>query len=332
MAAPEPVIATDEIIATEDENKVFDEDKVEQLEVSKEDVTSSASSSFDFELVDVSRYYEFCARQKTDVIYLLGDSECGKTTFEAVLYGLFCDGVNQDILFAGSRTLTAFERRRQAVAAVGDEVKQEAIMPRTRRSRVSNTSIFLHMEICKAEDMERKKHILLSDIPGEDYEGCSKDQDMIEQKLPLIENATHIVVVIEAGKLMNLKTRNFAVMRANHFLMRLKNSGRYHEKVCVDIVVSKCDTIPTDVDKRSFVNTICEQINPYGFQMEFFWIESMSGLSPKFSKSTDIMSFFKYLVEDHKEEEPMPIHMDEITSGLSDNCNLLWRRWGNGRA
>lgn len=327
MSTKELAVPTDEM-DTEyvDEQDIFTEDKVDGLEMA--DGVSEAESFLYGELLDASWYYEFKSRQDTDIIYVLGDSDSGKTTFEAVIYGLLHDQVDDNLLFAGSKTLMGFETRRRYIVSGDEDPIYHIKMERTRRD--GSNRIFLHLDLYSLQN-DGRKTILLPDVPGEDYVSCSQKKEQISERLPLIEYASHIVLLLDAEKLVEAKEKDGVFMRACYFLQMLRAANRYRKDAIVDIVVSKADILAKASGGEDLVRNIPEEFATYekDFKIKYFCIEAQNAIWHEFKGSEDVMIFFKYLVGDLEHTKCVTVDYDDMEKGMSDNCNLLRRRWYN---
>ena len=306
---------------------VFQDDKIQQLEVSEDNISKSPDPFID-DLLTGNDLYELSSREATTIIYVLGDIGSGKTTLETVIYGLFCEKIHEEWLFAGSKTINAYERRRQYISAKSGKTGVD--MPRT--SAHESPRVFLHMELFHRL-LACRKNVLFTDISGEVYQACAKKCDMIEAKLPLIDYADHILLLLDAKKLIRKEEQGGVVLRAVSFLRMLKASKLYSKHMKIDVVVSKCDEIvkSDDGDKEYPYRIESEFVAVAdAFDLKYHWIEAQNTEQREdYEHTTDVMDFLKYLLKNSHDDE---IHVDRgaIKAELSDECNLLRGKWANG--
>ena len=214
----------EEVLSPEaDAQDVFQDDKVQQLEISEENIAKSPDPFID-DLLTRNDFYEMSSREATTIVYVLGDIGSGKTTLETVFYGMFYKKVQQEWLFAGSKTINAYEWRRQYISAKSGKTGID--MPRTWSNE--SPHVFLHIELFNRLS-GRRNHVFFAEISGEDYQACAKRRDMIKDRLPLIEYADHILLLLDAKKLLRKEEQGSVVLRAVSFLRMLKASEFYSE-------------------------------------------------------------------------------------------------------
>ena len=312
-----------------EEQDVFRDDKVEKLELSEEG--SEDEQPYTDGLLSENEVYELSSRQKTEIIYVLGGVKSGKTTFETVLYGIFHNEIDDEWWFAGSDTIPAFEVRRQAVSIKGKSDEPIIHMPRTWQS--NGHQVFLHMNLFHVTTGKRK-HVLFSDVSGEDYEVCRSNADELEKRLPLIRLASHILIFLDSERLLKEETRESTVMSAVSFLRTLGNRFPESRGTVVDIVVSKADLINREGNGESNQDYIYNIKNRFkasekDFEMQYHWIEAKNIKELENpAHSTDTKTFLKYVLDEEK-VGLRDIDRKRIEQGFRDEQNLLRRRWSN---
>lgn len=327
---------TDEVLTSEDNEEintdekadVFSDDRPDNFKIDVEE--QGEQGVFSDGLLDENDAYELTASQDTDIIYILGGAKSGKTTFETVVYGIFHNGIDQDWCFADSKTLLAFEGRRKSVI-IKDAGHNEG-MPRTWSS--DGHHVFLHLELADFHTGKRR-HILLSDISGEDYKECAKSGKEIEKRLPGIKSAKHILIFLDAKLLMDKKRQQGVIVEAVSFLNLFKSQFPDVTDAVIDIVVSKADLIPngTETEDKEFPYAIAERftrLEQY-FNIRYYWIETknLERLVDK-EHSSDAMSFFKeLLIPRQYESKGRKLECGDLGLEMKDECNLLRGRWIN---
>lgn len=308
-----------------DKQDVFQDDKIEQLEVSKDNIAKSPDPFTD-DLLTRDDIYDLSSRETTTIIYVLGDIGSGKTTLETVIYGMFLKEPHEELLFAGSKTINAYEWRRQYISIKSGMA--DIAMPRTLAS--DSPHVFLHMELFNRLSAHRQ-HILFTDISGEDYQACARKGDMIQSKLPLIRYANHILLLLDAKKLIQKEEQARVVMEAVSFLRMLKASELYSRRTKIDIVVSKCDEIiKSENGDKEFPYRVESEFQAIadGFDMNYFWIEAKNTQQRIDPKSMDVLELLRYLLQSNKDGEIL-VNREIIEADLTEECNLLRGRWAN---
>ena len=111
----------------------------------------------------------------------------------------------------------------------------------------------------------------------------------------------------------------------------LRASRKFRNDAIIDLVVSKCDIL-TGVDGgKELVQSIPREFVEYAgdFTLKYSCIEAQNGIETEYDSSEDVMTFFQYLVRDLEDAECVTVDYDNLEKGMTDNCNLLRRRWGN---
>jgi len=138
---------------------------------------------------------EIASDKRTTVIVLAGNVRSGKSTILASLYERFGRGPVGGQLFAGSRTLSGFERlcHRGRVGS-GSDI---AGMEHTPRDALP----WLHLRIRRRGDAENARDLLLGDFSGEHFADLLAGR-RAPADLPFLRRADHVALVLDG--------RNFA--------------------------------------------------------------------------------------------------------------------------
>lgn len=177
---------------------------------------------------------EIMRQVPTRVVVIGGTQDSGKTTLIGSIYERLRAGSFENIRFAGSRTLLAFER----VAYPGRQESGLAAPDTERTSKAQGCQI-AHLAIGTAAC---RCHLLLADMSGEWYENMRDHQDATEN-MKIIGRADHFSLLIDGERLADLRQRHQAFDDADTVLRRLLEAHLLSSNSLVTIVFSKWDII-----------------------------------------------------------------------------------------
>ena len=146
--------------------------------------------------------YQIAASEKTQMFVIIGATGSGKTTLVTSIYHLLLSGSNiTDFLFAGSNTLSAFEKR--AFSLRTSSMQSHGEMMRTQRGSVDS---FLHLRV-KLTHTDEIRNLLFSDFSGEDFESVLANTDAATNEFGFIKAARHLIFLLDGEKIASKKYR-----------------------------------------------------------------------------------------------------------------------------
>lgn len=173
----------------------------------------------------------------------LGDRGSGKTTLTARLYERQ-RLVGEDVLFAGSWTLLAFEalaygRRLEATGRPA---------PPDPPAREGDERQIYHLALGHGVD---RRHLLLSDLPGEVFRALADNQIALSS-IPLVRRADKLALIIDGACLRDPVRRASVSTRLHQLLERLAADSLPHPGSELALVVTKWDLIAEDPDTLAY--------------------------------------------------------------------------------
>ena len=234
--------------------------------------------------------------RRTQLIVVAGAVGAGKTTLIAALFHLFQRGPFAGYFFAGSDTLIGFDRRCYLARIASGRSN-----PDTDRTRPGEESQLLHLRVRKQGLLAPAKDILLSDLSGEDYREA---KDSVEEckRLPLLKRADHFVLLIDAGQLAQLDSRQRVRNEATALLGTCLDAGQIGNFTYVDVLLSKWDLVNTgDSETVSFIEEL-ERLLEQQFARRVGRFRSTriaARPSPRYSLGHGLDRVFPSWVEDH---------------------------------
>jgi hypothetical protein len=174
------------------------------------------------------------AANLTRVILVAGEADTGKTTLLASLYEKFNERPFAGYLFAGSESLTGWERRCHLSRIASGNVK-----PDTGRT-IGITQSLLHLRVRKATD--RPQDMLFGDISGELFR-IVRDSTEECKRLAIIKRADSFVLLIDGKNLSDPSQRHSAFHSARALLRSCLDAYMLDNTSLVDVVYSKYDLI-----------------------------------------------------------------------------------------
>lgn len=188
------------------------------------------------EELQLENLHSITFRYPTKRIFVIGDSESGKTTLLVRLYNSFQQGPFENFMFAGSNTILGFERRIHKSKLESNEIEE-----RTDKTSSPQFS-FLHLAVKHKYFHNPATHLLLSDISGERLK-LARDASSEMKELNMLTNADFIIIVIDGEKIKDKKTRMGAIVRSETFLRQALDDRMISPKQKIRIVLSKWDLV-----------------------------------------------------------------------------------------
>lgn len=291
------------------------QDSVEQGEMDSDNYRLKYSGN----ALNEEELYNLSARKHTRIIYILGPVGCGKTTFETMLYNCFLRNIDDELIFAGSETLLAYEERLNNHRVISNNNE-----PTMERTKVKEKRCFLHLDLLSKHE-EKLRTVVFSDVSGEIFESCLANRVNLEENLANLDIAYRTVLFLDGSLLIRKEERHKAVSQVRTFLQTLKSSRLYHDKHKIDIVISKNDMIYDKLkDKEdSYIDGIENMfmdLKEY-FDMNFMRIEAKNGEKIKdIENSEKLLDVLKYWLRDYEEtNDIMPVRSEKTI--LSNEFN-----------
>lgn len=192
------------------------------------------------------------------VIVLAGAADAGKTTLVGTIMRLFHKGGIDDYIFAGSRTLPAFERR-----IFDSYVTSGRSVPTTQHTVSSLDDIrFLHLAVRKRTLDEHTIDLLFTDISGENFRQARDSTDECK-KLWVLRRADFFALLLDGGRIANPTQRHATKTDGMMLLRRCIEANMLGKSSYVDILFSRMDLIESSSERTraiSFIEEIKSEI------------------------------------------------------------------------
>lgn len=237
----------------------MDEKNIERDSESIEENEESTSTVVQLPLgveLSAEETYEISASEKTHFFVIIGSTGSGKTTLVTSIYHLFLSGkYKTKYLFAGSKTLAAFEKRAFYLRTTSQN--NQVLM---RRTPVGTADI-LHIRI-KVNETDQFTNLLFSDFSGEDFGNISGNVDAAKEDFGIINSANHLIILLDGEKIASKKQRLAEVQQMIQVLRTFWDGNLIRESSNIIIAVSKYDLLidMTGSLKDSFPETIMRRI------------------------------------------------------------------------
>jgi energy-coupling factor transporter ATP-binding protein EcfA2 len=180
------------------------------------------------------------------VLAIVGPSDSGKTSLIGALYTLFLNGPINDVHFAGSKTMLAFEQACHDLRAISG--RHEPLMKHTEYTSSPMGINFYHLAVQKPIGSSTT-HLLLGDRTGEDYTNAPDDpattKDFVE-----VQRADKLIVLVNGEGLLEPSTRETTKARASHILKVFVDSGITNASQSVLLILTKMDALKTAGDTK----------------------------------------------------------------------------------
>jgi len=232
-----------------------DGDSEETIEIEKSSVVNKVSSKinvFPGSELSLAEITSITHRYPCDLVIILGDLDCGKTTLLATIFDLFQIGHLKKYLFAGSLTQKGFEIRSHLSRMLSGGTKPDTERTKTLEFRI------LHIAIKSIED-SIIKHFLLSDISGETIQLARSSGPAMKDQLGMVKLANHIIYIIDGEKLSGPK-KAATIMDAELFIQSAIDNKIFTKDTILNILISKWDLLEK-VETFNLEESIIKKIN-----------------------------------------------------------------------
>lgn len=170
----------------------------------------------------------------TQLVVIMGEPECGKTTILASLFDLFQKGTFGPYWFAGSQTQIGFEKRCHL-----SRMASGRLTPDTERTRSSEFS-YLHLAIRPMPDPVR--HMLFTDVSGERFR-LARDSAQEMEQLAILGQADQLFCVLDGGRLSINASRQVSKANLVTLLNRIEQNSSFPKGKGLFLLVNKWDII-----------------------------------------------------------------------------------------
>lgn len=255
------------------------------------------SSGEEWNLKNVS---ELTNQYQTKRIYIIGDSDCGKTTLLIKLFNLFQLGRFGKYQFAGSTTLIGFERRIHLT-----KMESKSTIEQTEKTK-SQEFNFLHLEVKTTDVSERNRtHLLLSDISGEKLQ-FARDSSTDMKELKLLQNADFVLITLDGAKLSDRKLKMSTILNGQTFLRQALDDGMITAKSKVRILISKWDLLHGLNDFNYESNIVEPFQKTFGSRIPDFKFQRICARTDKTDEVNSIFGI-EELLNDWTTEDPIKV-------------------------
>lgn len=211
--------------------------QIDESEPKKKDVIEL----FDGEQLTLNNVKKVTYKYPTEVVYLIGEHDSGKTTILATLFEMFQMGPFFNYNFAGSYTQVGFERR-----CFYSRIESDRSVPDTERTKLLEFN-FLHLALKTNPAAPETIHLLLSDISGEKFKRARNSSDEMRE-LSLMSRAKIVNYVIDGEKLAKPRLRFAAINEAKLFIQKALDVGVFDKNTKLNFIVSKWDLLNPIID------------------------------------------------------------------------------------
>jgi len=259
--------------AQHDDSVVEVSDDIPSVEPIVSALTDDIVDINDGEILFVNSAADILRSGPSRVITVIGPSDAGKTTFALCLYEAFQDGPFDKWEFAGSMTLTAFEKRAHTSRAKsGNSTSQ------THRTPVGDVG-FLHLAV--HNEISGRLELLISDRSGEHYEDVANGVEGCEQ-LHEVTRADYILFFVDGKKLAG-DERHGVKADVGMLIRSLIEAGALGKTHCVGIVLTKYDQVQlsphaerAEIDFQGLMATLQDKYGPSLASLKEFRIAARS--------------------------------------------------------
>jgi len=211
---------------------VFDQTEQEQAAPKEKDWVELPHA----DLLSVEDADELMRWRPANLVAVVGERDAGKTTLVAEIYERFLRAPFAGLMFAGSRTLTGFEKRCYLARLVSG-----AAAPDTVRTSVRQGLRFFHLGLLSVAD-GRRHDLLISDRAGESYRAARNDPSKASGFLELSKART-VVFALDGERVANDKIREDTTSSVRNLIRIAAETGAISPSAEVQLVTTKLDLL-----------------------------------------------------------------------------------------
>lgn len=227
----------------------------------------------------------------TKLIGVLGQVEAGKTCLFTSMYLLLTGRyLCPHYRFVTSETLLGFEQRARHLRDWSNGGVPDQIVDHTQLGH-SRSPAFLHLAI--SDEHGSRHDLVLPDLPGEWTTRLLSDASASE-RFTFLSRSDVVLIVLEAPKFSNSRTRNNAVTDAKHLFARLANDIRLPKAIPIVLAVTKCDE--TDGKIPEELNLVTDFAVDCGFTVKIVALAAFPTDASKIPTGFGIDSLLAHLI------------------------------------
>jgi GTP-binding protein EngB required for normal cell division len=231
------------------------------------------------------------------MVLCAGAQQAGKTTFLARIGEMFRNGSFRDFRFAGSKTLSAFERVTWLAT-----IASGAGRPETKRTHRVEKDTFFHIRIQSVGGTKYRSDLLITDLPGEIFPAVLSTKEVCEQQLA-VASADHLVLFVDCGSMIDSAKRHSEKDKAYRFLSQVKKCRHEPSTLHVTVVFSRWDKVTSSENQQAHKESckvleqyILERFEPTfgGLRFDYIAARPDAGTPPS---SAEIQALFGHWME-----------------------------------
>ena len=191
------------------------------------------------------------------LVAFLGALKSGKTTIITEFHELLRRADMGPLSFAGSDTVSGFEYR-----AYLSRMQSGGHDAGTDRTSGELGLHFLHLELCRVDEPQPRRHLLMSDRAGESFEDALNSPGEFAE-LDEVRNADFIVFVVDGAQFADPGRRGRHRLQVMSMVQATRDAGLIRESQRVNVVLAKLDIVSlagdrdgTETSFDSLVSTI----------------------------------------------------------------------------
>ena len=171
-----------------------------------------------------------------NLIVLIGEPECGKSTLYASIFDRFQKGQLGRYYFSQTVTPISFEERAHHARLISQNKK--SLTGRT------NTKVFgyLHLGVRKNDLLKSIQHLIFADVNGEKYQDA-RNSDEVMQSLTLLKKASHIFFIADGQALLDDAKRQHVRSDIIKLIQRAIQNNMIKAKQKLNLIITKWDKI-----------------------------------------------------------------------------------------
>jgi len=242
------------------------------------------ASNQEIEEINIARITN---RFPCNLIVLIGEPECGKSTLYAALFDKFNKGGCSGYYFSGTSTSIAFERRCHHARVISQNNQ-----PKTERT-YSHEFAYLHLSVRKMSLSVPSQHLLFADVNGEKYQAARNDDEEM-QSLTLLKSSDHIFFIADGELLMNGGKKHSIKADVLKLIGRAIQNQMISTEKGVNLLITKWDKINESKKEDEVNKFLVEAIESKfpGYLKKTIHIASRSQ-NPEVIAGTGIEDFFE---------------------------------------
>lgn len=240
------------VTTVEREDKILNNN---HMKSSDSEAEESYITVFHGDAMDSKDLLPLSSRTPINMIMVAGPFASGKTTLMVMMYHFFREGLNETLMFRGTRTMQGFAKRSKMLMQYSAKD-----CPDMERTSLKSSDCFLHLAV--VDHTGKESDLVFADISGERF----SEESYIKEMSELFSDIDHLIVVIDMEKIKDKSERRNVGRDTKSMLSQLLKYHILSKTTMLQVVCTKMDSLGSDTESeehRQYAMKIYSEIEKY---------------------------------------------------------------------